>query len=86
MRTGMHRFTRPTNGFSKKVENHLHMLSLYFTHYNFMRIHKTLKGAPAMAAGVSDTLRDMEWITGLIDARAIKPRRPAAYRKRQISN
>ncbi len=75
----MRRFTRLTNGFSKKIENHLHTLSLYFTHYNFMRIHRTLKGAPAMAAGVSDTLRDMEWITeewivNSIDAQATKPR------------
>ena len=84
MRMGMRRFTRLTNGFSKKLENHLLMLSLYFVHYNFVRIHKTLKCTPAMAAGVSDTLRDMEWIVGLIDARAAKPNRPATYKK--ISN
>ncbi len=52
----------------------------YFMHYNFVRIHKTLKGAPAMAAGVSDMLRDMEWITGewilcSTDAQATKPKR-----------
>ena len=86
MRMGMRRFTRLTNGFSKKLENHLLMLSLYFVHYNFVRIHKTLKCTPAMAAGVSDTLRDMEWIVSLIDARAAKPNRPATYCKRQISN
>ncbi len=87
MRMGMRRFTRLTNGFSKKIENHLLMLSLYFVHYNFCRQHKSLHGSsPAMAAGVSDTLRDMEWIVGLIDARAAKPNRPATYRKRQISN
>lgn len=55
-------FTRLTNGFSKKPENHLNMLAVYFVHYNFVRIHKTLKCTPAMAAGVSDTLHDMEWI------------------------
>ena len=76
MRMGMRRFTRLTNAFSKKVENHLHMLSLYFVHYNFVRVHKSLRMSPAMAAGVSDTLRDMEWIVGLIDARAPKPKRP----------
>lgn len=82
MRMGMRRFTRLTNGFSKKLENHLHMLSLYFVHYNFCRQHKSLGGvSPAMAAGVSDTLRDMEWIVGLIDARAEPPKRPATYRK-----
>ena len=82
MRMGMRRFTRLTNAFSKKLQNHLHMLSLYFVHYNFVRIHKTLKVTPAMAAGVSDTLHDMEWIVGLIDARATKPNRPKTYKKR----
>jgi len=69
----MSRFTRLTNAFSKKLDNHIHMLSLYFVHYNFCRIHKSLRVTPAMAAGVSDKLRDMEWIVGLIDARAPKP-------------
>lgn len=83
MRMGMRRFTRLTNGFSKKLENHLHMLSLYFVHYNFCRQHKSLGGvSPAMAAGVSDTLRDVEWIVSLIDAREEKPNRPATYKKR----
>ena len=87
MRMGMRRFTRLTNAFSKKIENHLHMLSLYFVHYNFCRQHASLGGvSPAMAAGVSDTLRDMEWIVGLIDARVPKPNRPKVYRPRQISN
>ncbi len=76
MRMGMRRFTRLTNGFSKKLENHLLMLSLYFVHYNFCRVHKTLRCTPAMVAGVSDTLRDMEWVVGLIDARAPTPQRP----------
>ena len=84
MRMGMRWFTRLTNGFSKKLENHLLMLSLYFVHYNFVRIHKTLKCTPAMADGVSDTLHDMEWIVSLIDARAAKPNRPTTYKK--ISN
>ncbi|TVR05607.1 MAG: DDE domain-containing protein [Salinarimonadaceae bacterium] len=81
IRMGNRRFTRLTNAFSKKVDNHLHMLSLYFVHYNFCRIHKTLKTSPAMAAGVSDTLRDMEWVVGLIDARVPAPLRPKAYKK-----
>ena len=86
MRMGMRRFTRLTNAFSKKIENHLHMLSLYFVHYNFCRMHKSLRMSPAMAAGVSDTLQDMEWIVGLIDARAPKPNRPATYQRQAISN
>lgn len=86
MRMGMRRFTRLTNGFSKKLENHLHMLSLYFVHYNFVRIHKSLKMTPAMAAGVSDTLHDMEWIVGLIDAAVPAPKPRGPYRKKDISN
>lgn len=81
MRMGMRRFTRLTNGFSKKLENHLHMLSLYFVHYNFVRVHKSLRMTPAMAAGVSDTLRDMEWIVGLIDACAPEPKPRGPYKK-----
>ena len=90
MRMGMRRFTRLTNAFSKKMENHLLMLSLYFVHYNFVRIHSTLKCTPAMAAGVSETLHDMEWIVGLIDARTPKPKPRGPYKKRveqaEISN
>ena len=86
MRMSMRRFTRLTNAFSKKLENHCHMLDLYFTHYNFCRIHKTLRVTPAMEAGVSKTLRDAEWIVGLIDERAPKPAPRGPYKKRQISN
>ena len=60
MRMGMRRLTRLTNAFSKKIENHIHMLSLYFVHYNFVRIHKSLRVTPAKTAGVSDMLHDME--------------------------
>ena len=82
MRMGMRRFTRLTNAFSKKLENHLLMLGLYFVHYNFVRIHKTLRMTPAMAAGVSETLHDMEWIVGLIDARATgRSGKPAGGRR-----
>ena len=85
MRMGMRRFIRLTNAFSKKLANHVHMLSLYFVHYNFVRIHKSLRMTPAMAAGLSAELRDMEWIVSLVDARAPKPNRPKTYRK-QILN
>lgn len=81
IRMGNRRFTRLTNAFSKKIENHLHMLSLYFVHYNFCRVHKSLRMSPAMAAGVSDTLRDMDWVVGLIDARAPKPGPRGPYKK-----
>jgi IS1 family transposase len=72
MRMSIRRFTRLTNAFSKKIENHCHALALYFVWYNFCRQHKAHKLSPAMAAGVTDTLRDMEWIVSLIDARAPK--------------
>src|SRR5437660_8307248 len=54
MRMGMRRFTRLTNGFSKKFENHAHQVALYFFHYNFCRVHKTLRVTPAMEAGLTD--------------------------------
>lgn len=85
MRMCMRRFTRLTNGFSKKLENHIHMLSLYFVHYNFCRIHKTLKVTPAMEAGLTNTVHDMEWIVGLIDENAPTPKKRGPYKKR-ISN
>jgi hypothetical protein len=71
-----------TNAFSKKVENHCHALALYFVWYNFCRIHKSLRVTPAMAAGVSDSLRDMEWIAELIKAAAPKPGPRGLYKKR----
>ena len=82
MRMGMRRFTRLTNGFSKKLENHLHALSLYFVHYNFCRVHKTLRTSPAMAAGVSETLHDMEWLAEMVDATLPKPGRRGRYAKK----
>ena len=67
--------------FSKKVDNHCHALALCFVHYNFARIHKTLKVSPAMEAGVSDRLWDMTDIVALIDVAAPKAGRPATYKK-----
>ena len=59
MRMGNRRMTRLTNAFSKKAENHAHMMAIYFMHYNFVRIHQTLKVTPAMAAGVTSKLWEM---------------------------
>lgn len=61
------RYTRKTNAFSKMLSRHISMMDLWAVHYNFCRIHSTLQVAPAMEAGISDTLRDCEWIAGLID-------------------
>ena len=69
MRMHMRRFTRLTNAFSKKFDAHIHALSLYFTFYNFVRMHKTLRMSPAMAAGCRIMLWSMEDIVALIDTR-----------------
>lgn len=66
-RMSMRRFTRLTNAFSKKVENHCHALALYFVFYNFVRIHKELRTSPAMAAGIEARLWSMKDVVGLID-------------------
>ncbi len=68
IRMGNRRFARLTNAFSKKIDNHLYALALYFAFYNFCRIHKTLKVTPAMAAGITDTLWSMEDIAERIEA------------------
>jgi len=71
MRMGMRRFTRLTNAFSKKLENHEYALSLYFMHYNFARPHKTLGNpyptTPAMASGIADHIWAIEEIVKLVD-------------------
>jgi hypothetical protein len=82
MRMQMRRFTRLTNAFSKKVENHIHMVALYTVWYNFVRI-KTLKMSPAMAAGVSDRLWSMEDVAALIDGAAPAPAKRGPYKPRQ---
>lgn len=69
MRMHMRRFTRLTNGFSKKLENHIAAVSLHFMHYNFVRIHQTLRMAPAMAAGLTDSLWEISDIVQLLEER-----------------
>jgi hypothetical protein len=80
------RFTRLTNAFSKKLDNHIHALALYFAFYNFCRIHKTLRVTPAMAAGITDRLWSLEDIVAKIDAMAPEPKPRGPYRKRENSN
>ena len=82
MRMSMRRFTRLTNAFRKKIDNHIHALSLYFVFYNFCRIHKTLKVTPAMEAGLTDTAHNIGFIVDLIDAREPKNRKRGPYKKK----
>ncbi|HVP52054.1 MAG TPA: DDE-type integrase/transposase/recombinase [Terriglobales bacterium] len=77
MRMGMRRFTRLTNGFSKKLENHGHAVALYFMHYNFCRVHKTLRVTPAMEAGLTDHVWTLEELIGLL------PRKDIDFRSKQ---
>jgi IS1 family transposase len=69
MRMGMRRFTRLTNGFSKKIENHGHAVALHFFHYNFIRIHQTLRVTPAMEAGITDHVWSFEELVALLDSK-----------------
>ena len=76
------RFTRLTNAFSKKLDNHIHALALYFAFYNFCRIHKSLRVTPAMAAGITDRLWTLDDIVAKIDELAPAPKPRGPYRKR----
>lgn len=81
IRMGNRRFTRLTNGFSKKLENHSFSLAIYFFHYNFCRIHKTLKVTPAMQAGICQSPMGMEDLVAMLDA-AEQPKKRGPYKKR----
>jgi IS1 family transposase len=75
MRMGMRRFTRLTNGFSKKVDNHRHMIALYFLYYNFGRVHQTLRVTPAMEAGIAGHVWSIEEICALLpEKKAASPK------------
>ena len=83
MRMSMRRFTRLTNAFSKKLENHGHAVALYFMYYNFVRIHKTLRVTPAMEAGLTDHVWSMEELVALLPEPKAKKRGP--YKKRSVA-
>ena len=86
MRMSMRRYTRLTNAFSKKIDNHVHMLSIYFVWCNWIRIHKTLRVTPAMVR-LTDRLMDWEEILTRMDALEV-PAKRGPYKKRDadISN
>ena len=81
IRMHMRRFTRLTNAFSKKVENHANAVALHMMYYNFVRIHKTLRVTPAMAAGVADRLWEIADIAKLVEDAEIKPTKRGPYKK-----
>jgi IS1 family transposase len=72
LRMGVRRFTRLTNAFSKKFENHCHMVAIYHAYYNFCRVHQTLRVTPAMEAGLTDHVWSLEELVGRLDAEAVK--------------
>ena len=82
MRMGMRRFTRLTNAFSKKVENHIHAIAIYFMHYNFAKIQGSLRITPAMAAGVTDRVWSLEEIVGLLEQSEPTGGKRGPYKKR----
>jgi IS1 family transposase len=81
MRMQMRRFTRLTNAFSKKFDNHCHALALYFVWYNFVKLHKAHRLSPAMAAGITNKLWSVEDIVALVDAAERKPSKRGPYKK-----
>ncbi len=81
MRMHMRRFTRLTNAFSKKLENHIAAISLHFLYYNFVRIHQTLRVTPAMAAGVTDRVWEIADVVGLLDSSRSEKRQERATQK-----
>jgi IS1 family transposase len=88
MRMHMRRFTRLTNAFSKKVENHAYAVALHMMYYNFVRLHSKLRVTPAMAAGVSERLWEIGDIVALVEAAEEKPAKRGPYKKsaQTISN
>jgi hypothetical protein len=80
MRMSMRRFTRLTNAFSKKIENHEAAIALHFMHYNFCRVHKTLRVTPAMEAGLSGHVWTVEELVAIMPEPIAKKRGP--YKKK----
>lgn len=83
MRMSMRRFTRLTNAFSKKWENHVHAIALYFFHYNFCRIHKSLRVTPAMEANLTDRVWSFDDLIEKIDEMTPPPAKRGPYKKRE---
>lgn len=85
MRMHMRRFTRLTNGFSRKIENHANAVALHFACYNLVKVHKTLRMTPAMAAGVTDKLWEMADLVAVLEATEQAPKQRGPYKKREVA-
>jgi IS1 family transposase len=85
MRMSMRRFTRLTNAFSKRIDNHIHALAIYFVWFNFCRQHKAHRLSPAMAAGIADRLWSMEDVVALVDELAPKAGKRGPYKKTTLA-
>jgi IS1 family transposase len=87
MRMHMRRFTRLTNAFSKKIENHCYAIALHFVYYNFCKIHKSISVTPAMQAGLTKRVMGLEDIVMLAEANEAAPKKRGSYKKKgEISN
>jgi hypothetical protein len=86
MRMGMRRFTRLTNAFSKKAENHAYAVALHFMHYNFCRTHKTLRMPPAMAAGLTSRPWEVADLVALVEAAEEPAQKRGPYKPRKKDN
>ena len=82
LRMGVRRFTRLTNAFSKKLDNHVHAVALWTVWYNWWRRHATLRTTPAQAAGLTDEWFDAEWLAGVVEAHRPAPAKPGPKPKR----
>jgi IS1 family transposase len=86
MRMSMRRFTRLTNGFSKKVDNHVHALAIYFMHYNFIRVHSSIRVTPAMEAGIAKSPMSFEDVIAMVDAANPLPAKRGPYTKKSSAS
>jgi hypothetical protein len=78
MRMHMRRFTRLTNAHSKKVENHIASIAIHYMHYNFCRVHESIRVTPAMEAGIAHHVWSTEELISLLDAKEVKPAEPTS--------
>ena len=82
VRMACRRYTRKTNGFSKKLLNHVYAIALHYLYYNFCRVHESIGMTPAEKAEIQEKAKDIDWIVEIIEENQTKPRRPKTYKRR----